>query len=70
MGIGKTNKDLESITYRRANVFKKRWYAEYTSGYIIPKQNEVKEELYLENTKSVLTPVNLIAGVEIEVFNP
>lgn len=69
VGIGETKKELEELTYRRARVFNKRWYAEYTTGFIIPKQNQFGEERYLENTTSVLKPINLIAGVEIEVFN-
>jgi hypothetical protein len=70
VGIGETNKDLTGLTYRRASVFKKRWYAEYTNGFIVPKQNQFSEERYLENSTSVLEPVNLIAEVEIEVFKP
>lgn len=70
VGIGETHKDWEGTTYRRANIFKKRWYIEYTNGFIIPKQNQFNEERYLENGTSGLIPVNLIAQVEIEVFNP
>lgn len=70
VGIGETNKDLTGLTYRRASVFKKRWYAEYTNGFVIPKQNQFEEERYLENNTSVLEPINLITEVEIELYKP
>ena len=70
-GIIETKKEQEALTYRRSNHFKKCWHIEYTTGYIIPKQNQYDEINYLENpSKSNLKPINLIAGVEIEVFDP
>ena len=69
IGIRETKREAEQLTYRRSRVFKNRWYADYTTGIIIPKQNLFNEERHLENSDSSnLKPLNLIAEVEIEVF--
>jgi hypothetical protein len=69
-GIFETKKEHEQLTYRRSNHFKKCWYAEYNNGFIFPKQNQFDEKKYIENpSNSNLKPINLIAGVEIELFN-
>ena len=70
-GIFETKKEHEALTYRRSSHFKNCWYAEYTTGLIIPKQKQCNELNYLEDPHSSnLKPINLIAAVEIEVFNP
>ena len=68
LGIIETKKEHEALTYRRS---KNCWYAEYTSGFVIPKQNQFEEKKFLEDPyDSNLKPINLIAEVEIEVFKP
>ena len=71
VGIAETIKEPEVLTYNRSNHFKRRWHTEYTDGLILPKQGQFKEQTYLNlPDRSKLIPINLIAGVEIEVFNP
>ena len=70
-GIFETKKEDEVLTYRRSSHFKNCLYAEYTTGFIIPKQKQFNELNYLEDPQSSnLKPINLIAGVEIEVISP
>ena len=70
-GIFETKKEHEILTYRRSNHFNHCWYNEYTTGIIIPKQNQFDEKRGVADfNNSNLKPINLIAGVEIEVLNP
>ncbi len=69
IGISETKRETEQLTYRRGSAFKNRWYAEYTTGIIIPKQNKLNEESsFVKSDSSNLKPLNLIAEVEIEVL--
>ena len=68
-GIIETKKEPEALTFRRSSHFKNCWFTEYTTGFIIPKQKQYDKMNFIQDSPN-LKPINIIAGVEIEVFEP
>lgn len=69
-GITETKREVEQRTFRRSEVFNRRWYSEYENGIEIPAQlGYKKDQSFIGKSESLSHPINLVMDIDIEFFD-